>query len=65
LTYEKINHYYTPEFFVYVGRDKHFPGFNGKIGFVNFNAGAGAFVKGSNYDQEKDVFGFKAGLEAL
>lgn len=29
LNYEKINHYFTPEFFVYIGKDKHFPGFNG------------------------------------
>lgn len=29
MTYEDINHYFTPEFFVYVGKDKHFPGHNG------------------------------------
>lgn len=60
LTYEKINHYFTPEFFVYVGKDKHFPGFNGQIGQVNFNLGTGSFLKGKDYKDDKNIFGFDA-----
>lgn len=29
LIYEIVNHYYTPEFFLFIGRDKFFPGHNG------------------------------------
>lgn len=65
LNYDKINHYLVPEFFVFVGKDKHFPGFNGKIGHANFNIGLGAFKKGSNYEHPADAFGYKIGLETL
>lgn len=58
LSYENTNHYFVPEFYVFVGRDKHFPGFNGKIGYVNFNIGTGAFRKGNNFVADKDIFGF-------
>jgi len=58
LTYEKTNHYLVPEFYIFVGRDKHFPGLNGKLGFVNFNVGKGAFRKGNDFVDSKDAFGF-------
>lgn len=58
--YEAINHYFAPEFFIYVGRDKHFPGFNGQLGLVNFNAGDGAFKKNNDVKDKKNIFGFEA-----
>ena len=48
-----------PEFYVYVGKDAHFPGFNGAIAYVSFNLGEGIFRK-SDYDKhEKDAFQYK------
>jgi len=38
-----------------------FPGFNGKIGEVRFNIGAGSFKNDKKYDHPDDIFGFKAG----
>lgn len=29
LEYNNVNHYYTPKFYTFVGKDMHFPGFNG------------------------------------
>lgn len=60
MTYEGINHYFTPEFFVYVGKDKHFPGHNGQLGQINFNLGDGAFTKGNDFKHAKNIFGFDA-----
>lgn len=58
ITYENTKHYFAPEFYVFVGRDKHFPGHSGRIGFVNFNLGEGAFASGNKFDHPKDFFGF-------
>lgn len=65
LTYEKVNHYFAPEFFVFVGRDKQFPGLNGQLGYVNFNVGTGSFRTGNNFGHSKDAFGYSAGLENI
>ena len=61
LNYPNINHYYAPKFYVYAGKDPHFPGLSGKIAFVNFNVGPGSFKKGSDFSHPKDIFGFSAG----
>ena len=63
LEYPNANHYLASEFFIYLGKDTHFPGFNGKIANVQFNAGEGAFKKGNDFTDPKDVFGFKAGFD--
>lgn len=39
LNWDDINHYLAFNLYLFVGRDKHFPGHNGKIGYFNFNAG--------------------------
>lgn len=39
LTYSDANHYVVPEFFIFVGKDKHFPGHSGKLAYVSFNLG--------------------------
>jgi hypothetical protein len=39
LTYDNTNHYFAPEFFIFVGKDKQFPGHSGKLAYVNFNSG--------------------------
>ena len=46
-----------------MGKDKFYPGLNGKIGYVSFNTGQGSFTK--NLDHKDDVFGLKAGLTSL
>lgn len=51
--------------YLYAGRDKHFPGHSGKIGYFNFNAGEGAFVTGNKFDHPKDIFGFSVGSDKL
>lgn len=48
-----------------MGRDPHFPGFNGKIAYVNFNLGKGSFRKGNNFAHDDDVFGFAVGSKEL
>lgn len=58
INYDQIDHYFVPQFFVYAGRDKHFPGWNGQLGLVNFNLGEGAFTK--EFKNEKNIFGFDA-----
>ena len=55
----------APKFYIFAGRDNHFPGFNGKIGYLNFNAGAGSFKEGPDYTHPKDIFGYNAGLDEL
>lgn len=44
-----MKHFLTPEFYVFVGRDKFFPGLSGKIGYLKFNLGDGAFLKEANF----------------
>lgn len=58
--YENIDHYFAPEFFVYYGRDKHFPGWNGQMGLVNFNSGEGAFRNGKDFKHPQNIFGLEA-----
>ena len=65
LTYDKTNHYWTPEFYVFIGKDKHFPGFSGILGHINFNLGKGSFKKGTDYKDDKDSFGLSVGIEKL
>lgn len=63
MSYEKVNHYWATQFYVFFGRDEHFPGFNGKVGEANFNLGKGAFRKPSDYTHPKDIFGFQSGTD--
>ena len=65
LNYVKANHYYAPKFYVTVGKDKFYPGFNGFISFVNFNVGKGSFRKGNDFTHDDDVFGFTVGAKKL
>ena len=50
---------------MFVGRDKQFPGHSGKIGYVKFNLGDGAFLKDPNFAHPQDAFGYKQGIDAL
>ena len=51
----------TPEFFIYVGIDKHFIGHSENIAYDNFNLRDGSFKKEIfNY---KDLLELKAGLD--
>ena len=50
----------APEFFVYVGRDKHTLGLNGQLGGINFNLGQGSFRKGDDFTHDEDIFGYNA-----
>jgi hypothetical protein len=58
LTFAKINHYLAPKFFLYLGKDPNFPGWNGKLGYVNFNIGKGSFKTGNDFTDDADKFGF-------
>jgi hypothetical protein len=63
--YDNANHYYPARFTVYYGRDPHYPGFNGYISNFNFNAGQGAYVRGTQdkYNHPEDIFGYGEGLK--
>lgn len=65
LNFANINHYFAAKFHVFVGRDAHFPGFNGKLAYVNFNIGGGAFRKGNDFTRDDDAFGFAIGGKEL
>jgi hypothetical protein len=39
MTYPNINHYFAPKFLAYVGKDRHYPAFNGNIGYFKINLG--------------------------
>lgn len=65
LTYDKVNHFYAAQFFTHVGRDSFFQGLSGKLGYVNFNLGKGAFKTGNDFNEAKDSFGFSVGVEKL
>jgi len=65
LEYNNVNHYFASTFYIYVGKDMHFPGFNGKIGFVNFNIGDGAFKKMPDFKHPNDIFGLLKGEENI
>jgi hypothetical protein len=43
LTFTAINHYLTNQHFLYVGRDKFYPAFNGKISLFKYHFGSGAY----------------------
>lgn len=61
LNYDNVNHYYASRFWLYYARDRHFPGFNGKIAYFQFNAGDGSFRKGNDYVHPNDIWGYGAG----
>lgn len=65
IEYNNVNHYYAPYFYTFIGKDKQFPGFNGKIGFVNFVVGSGAFRGTPDFKHPDDVFGLNKGEAAL
>lgn len=65
LVYDNVNHYLAAEFIIFIGRDKHFKGFSGKLGFINFNIGNGAYSKDGFKEHPKDAFGFKSGIDKL
>lgn len=65
IEYNNVNHYYTPKFYVYTGKDQQFPGFNGKLGYVNFVLGEGSFRSSPNFKHPSDVFGHEEGESAL
>jgi len=65
LNYANTNHYFTPKFYVFVGKDAHFPGFSGKVAYVNFNVGKGSFKKGNDFTDDGDNFGFSLGAKEL
>jgi hypothetical protein len=48
-----------------VGRDKFFPGWNGKLAYVNFNVGKGAFRNAKDFTHPNDAFGIGAGVDKL
>lgn len=56
-----MNHYYTPQFHTYVGKDEHFPGFNGKIAYVNFVLGTGSYRNKPDFIIKDDLFGYDVG----
>lgn len=65
LVFSDVNHFYAPAFHVYIGKDKHFPGFNGKMAYVGFNIGRKAYLKEIDFTHPQDIFGFEKGLEKL
>jgi hypothetical protein len=48
---------------LFVGKDPHFPGLNGKLNQVVFNMGTGSFKTGNDFTHPKDAFGFSTGLD--
>ncbi|CAD8058815.1 unnamed protein product [Paramecium sonneborni] len=56
-----VNHYFTPQFHTYVGKDEHFPGFNGKIAYVNFVLGSGSYRNKPDFIIKDDLFGYDVG----
>jgi len=65
LNFANINHYFAPKFYITVGKDKFYPGFNGFVAYVNFNSGRGSFRKGNDYTHADDFFGFSSGKDKL
>lgn len=61
IEYLNVNHYYAARYFVYSGKDQHFPGFIGKLSHVNFVLGNGAFRGRPDFRHPDDVFGFHIG----
>lgn len=47
------------KFSVHVGRDKHYPGYSGKIANIRLNGGDGAFAPTSYSGADNDIFGYK------
>lgn len=61
-----MNHYLAPKFFAYIGKDFTSPfNYNGKIGYINVNLGAGAFKDDKDLGHKDDVFGIKIGIGKL
>lgn len=42
LTFKNTNHYFASKYYVFTGKDPHFPGLSGQVAFVNFVTGEGA-----------------------
>ena len=61
LEYKDINHYFAKKYFVFVGKDVQFPGFNGRIASTSFNHGEGSFRKGNDFKHPTDAFRFDKG----
>ena len=56
-----LNHYLTPEFFIYVGKDKRFIGHSGNIAYVKFKLGDGSSKK-KYYTNNKNSFRLKKAI---
>lgn len=61
LDFKNINHYFTSTFYVFAGKDNQFPGFNGQVAYISFNAGEGAYKKGTDFTHPTDIFRVEKG----
>ena len=52
-------------FYITVGSDPFWDGWNGKIAYLNFNTGEGSYRTGKDFTHPKDLFGFDLGLKVL
>lgn len=60
-----MDHYFPNEFSMWVGRDKWHSTFSGRIAYLVFNGGQGAF-KTENYGTpKKDIFNYNLGKDSL
>lgn len=65
LEFKNINHYFTSTFYVFAGKDNHYPGFNGKVAYTSFNAGEGAYRRGTDFAHPSDIFRMDKGTSNL
>lgn len=64
--YDNVHHYLVPQFYIFIGRDKHFPGFSGKLGLVSFHMGPGAFEKDLKFKEKSgDAFNFNKAIDVI
>ena len=65
MKYDNINHYFAERFWLWTVKDRYYPAFSGKIGYLNVNLGDGSFRLTGDLTHPTDIFGYDKGLKAL
>lgn len=64
-TFNNVNHYYAPVFWVYVGKDKKYPPFSGSVADFRVNIGQDTFRSAKDFTEPNDIFALDSGIKRI
>jgi hypothetical protein len=65
LNFVRLNHFIPNQFYIQVAKDEYDATFIGKVAYVNFNAGEGAYNRNPTAKLEAEPFKYALGVEKL